>query len=1060
MKNNLLRVLENPPPEYRPFPFLVLNDEYRGAAAIKRIQHLIQALKQVGYGGFFVHPRPGLITEYLAEEWFTLVDCCLTEAKKQGMSVHIYDENSYPSGFAGGHVPAKHPESRVRYLKYYILRGIPDISRGDEIFSAYRLLNDNPLQLGERITEEELAIWTQDQHIAVAQKPRAKDPVVVFYMNQMQPHPWHGEFPYVSLVDPKVAPAFLESTHEQYRKRYHKDFGKTILSIFMDEPNLAAISSGSSAGALHISPYIFHQFSAKYGYNLKDHLAELFFNVGDFEKVRFDYYDLLHVLWAENWAKPLEAWADNNGLAQTGHYLEHEWPAPYATPGQVHMLAHMHWPGVDMLYCTMLDGLEAPWFCTQDRQEKGREPHFTMYLRQCASVANQLGKKRLLCESWGAGGNDAVFEDFKRIGDWLIVNGVNLLNPHMAMSTISGTRKTDHPQFFSDQSSWFPYLKPLNDHLSRLCCLTSQGHVENKILVLDPLTTGYLLAERSIENHLPFKPLDDSFSGLVQSLAEHHFDFDLGDEYVLEEFARVKKGRIVFSHQSYETVIWPELMVNLRDETAVLLEQFLVQGGRILSLENQAIKISGKISNRVQNLRSRFRKQWIHFKDRPSLLHSLKEIHFPSISLKAHDGSLSEGILHLRRILSDGTRLHLIVNSLPQEQCFHVECEGRAVSLLDTQQGEEIPMEIEDGPNQKCHFDLSIPGIGSRLLWVRDHADSTPHVERILRAPSRKFYFPLEIKRCQRVEPNRIVLDYCDLLPPNRMLERNLCVAHANDKIWKAHGFSADPWFRSIQYRRQNIEIDHFDSRSGFELQFHVEIKKGVALEKIELAVEHPELFQITVNGHIAEIQKGRAWQDPHLRKTCVGPLLKVGKNRISIIGKPFNIRMEPDQIYLVGDFSVVPNSTGFHLEAEHPLQLGSWKSQGLPFYDAAVDYTVQLPAMHSLREFPAAKSVSLQLGEWAGSLVEIRSQTCPLAQIISPPYEWGILPHPKRRTEITLRVVGTPKNLFGPFHDPNRMRKITGQWLNGNACGPIAGKNYDLLDYGLMTPPRLVVYG
>jgi hypothetical protein len=55
------------------------------------------------------------------------------------------------------------------------------------------------------------------------------------------------------------------------------------------------------------------------------------------------------------------------------------------------------------------------------------------------------------------------------------------------------------------------------------------------------------------------------------------------------------------------------------------------------------------------------------------------------------------------------------------------------------------------------------------------------------------------------------------------------------------------------------------------------------------------------------------------------------------------------------------------------------------------------------------------------------------------------------------LRVIGTPKNLFGPFHDPNKNRKITGQWLNGPAYGPIAGKDYDLLDYGILTAPQWV---
>ncbi len=59
----------------------------------------------------FIHPRPGLITEYLSDNWFDLYKYTVDKGKELGMKVWIYDENSYPSGFAGGHVPDEMPES-------------------------------------------------------------------------------------------------------------------------------------------------------------------------------------------------------------------------------------------------------------------------------------------------------------------------------------------------------------------------------------------------------------------------------------------------------------------------------------------------------------------------------------------------------------------------------------------------------------------------------------------------------------------------------------------------------------------------------------------------------------------------------------------------------------------------------------------------------------------------------------------------------------------------------------------------------------------------------------
>jgi len=45
-----------------------------------------------------VHPRPGLLTEYLSDEWFHLFDYTVQKGKELDMKVWIYNENSYPSG--------------------------------------------------------------------------------------------------------------------------------------------------------------------------------------------------------------------------------------------------------------------------------------------------------------------------------------------------------------------------------------------------------------------------------------------------------------------------------------------------------------------------------------------------------------------------------------------------------------------------------------------------------------------------------------------------------------------------------------------------------------------------------------------------------------------------------------------------------------------------------------------------------------------------------------------------------------------------------------------------
>ena len=103
----LSSLFKDPPNQYRSAPLWVWNDQITE----KQINQQLEDFKAVGMGGVFIHPRPGLITEYLSKEWFSLCAYTVAKGKEMGMDIWLYDENSYPSGFAGGHVPAEMPES-------------------------------------------------------------------------------------------------------------------------------------------------------------------------------------------------------------------------------------------------------------------------------------------------------------------------------------------------------------------------------------------------------------------------------------------------------------------------------------------------------------------------------------------------------------------------------------------------------------------------------------------------------------------------------------------------------------------------------------------------------------------------------------------------------------------------------------------------------------------------------------------------------------------------------------------------------------------------------------
>ena len=100
---------KNPGVEHRAKPFWSWN----GELTTEELMRQIDVMEDMGFGGFFMHSRTGLQTEYLGEDWFRLTNECADEAKKRGLEAWLYDEDRWPSGIAGGRV-TQNPAYRMR----------------------------------------------------------------------------------------------------------------------------------------------------------------------------------------------------------------------------------------------------------------------------------------------------------------------------------------------------------------------------------------------------------------------------------------------------------------------------------------------------------------------------------------------------------------------------------------------------------------------------------------------------------------------------------------------------------------------------------------------------------------------------------------------------------------------------------------------------------------------------------------------------------------------------------------------------------------------------------
>ena len=91
-------LFQSPTSEYRGTPFWSWNTNLEKDELLWQIDQL----KDMGFGGFHIHSRAGMATEYLGKEFMELVKACNDKAKQEKMLTWLYDEDRWPSGFAGG----------------------------------------------------------------------------------------------------------------------------------------------------------------------------------------------------------------------------------------------------------------------------------------------------------------------------------------------------------------------------------------------------------------------------------------------------------------------------------------------------------------------------------------------------------------------------------------------------------------------------------------------------------------------------------------------------------------------------------------------------------------------------------------------------------------------------------------------------------------------------------------------------------------------------------------------------------------------------------------------
>lgn len=529
---------------------------WNGTMTREGVRQKLKEMKALGFAGAFVHPRPGMTTPYLSEEWFDLWGTALSCAKELGLKLCIYDENTYPSGYAGGNVASGHPEREARAVRCYQENDIP--SPDKVVLARFAICNGSDailLQEGENRQADAVFVLEPAYHSA-----------------------WYGGFGNVDLTNPEAVQAFLSCTHERYAAFYSSEFGRTIPALFTDEP---AVSPGTEwiedPMSFPYSETIETAFFERCGLSLKDHFAALCLNVLSVnginaEKIRYDYTEALYTAWIKAFFQPVSAWCTSHNLHWTGHFFDEHWPYAFAcaSPDVMSLYEYMDWPGIDLL-------------TTERVMDKSV---LRISFRELASAAQQLSKERTLCECYGAGGWDASVSDFKRLGDWCLVHGINLFCPHIVMHSYLGTRKEGYPPSFDSRQPWAQAYAEIQPYFARLSGLMAKSRRNHRVLVLHPTSSW----EGQAAFQHPSTATDGyngtrcdaaytSYAAFLEKLERQHVCFDLGNERLMHRHGSIKNAKFQLGQCAYSLILIPNQVRTLRSETLELLRLASASGG-------------------------------------------------------------------------------------------------------------------------------------------------------------------------------------------------------------------------------------------------------------------------------------------------------------------------------------------------------------------------------------------------------------------------------------------------------------------------------------------------
>ena len=1018
-------LFENPTSEYRGAPFWAWNCKLDKDLLLREIDQL----KEMGMGGFHIHCRSGLATEYLGTEYMQLVADCNEHAKQSNMLCWLYDEDRWPSGAAGGLV-TKTQEYRSRYLVFSPSEA--EAQTETEYDSSARAVRSSSRKELARyavsLCNGYLASYRRlnpDEH------PSKEEDVWIAFLEISGNNPWFNNQAYVNTLDPKAIQRFVEETHEKYYRALGSDFGKSIPAIFTDEPQFSRKECLDFAAAkkdviLPFTDDFDETYSKAYGESILDRLPELIWELPE-NKVslaRYQYHDHISERFAAAFADTIGSWCKEHGIMLTGHMMEeptlHSQTA--ALGDCMRSYRSFQLPGIDIL-------------C--DRRE------FTT-AKQAASAAHQFGRPGVTSELYGVTNWDFDFRGHKLQGDWQAALGVTVRVHHLNWVSMAGEAKRDYPAAIGYQSPWYKQYGLIENHFSRLNTALTRGKPHVRVGVIHPVESYWLHWGPKEQTSLIREELDENFQSLAAWLLNGLIDFDYISESLLPIQSNERNdGKFGVGEMAYDVVLVPGCET-LRSSTLDCLERFHKAGGSVLFAGTPARYTDAKDSTRPKELAEKCVN--VPF-TRSSILGALNQ--YRDIDILNETGARADNLLYQMRC--DGNNRWMFIchaektnnPDIAKIEELTIRIKGSwKPTIYNTMTGEILPvgMDLQNGMTV-IRYNCSIHD--SLLLLLEPAKAEAAPAKTFQQIPDRSGFQEILLPEPNEVnlsEPNVLLLDMAEYAFDGGAWQSPEELLRIDNKFRGLLRYPMRMGSLAQPYTMQSAE------KPEHLLSLRFTVNSQVELNGTLLALENPENTTIVVNGKPVKSEAVGFYTDESI-KTVKLPTLNAGSNEIQM-HIPFTPKTNVECCYLLGGFSVtVMGKTAEITGHKIAPVFGDWVCQGLPFYGGNVLYN---------STFGCKKGrVLLEVSHFRSPLLRVSLDNTDKGAIAFAPYLLDLGELEAGCHKLTITAFGNRFNTFGTVHNSDPGEK----WAGPDAWRTTGNKwsyEYQLKPTGILTTPRL----